>query len=199
MAASPPKLYLVRHGETEWSISGQHTGLTDKPLVPIGVERAKLLRDRLAGIEFGKVFTSPLVRASHTCELAGFADRAIVDGDLVEWDYGDYEGRTTPDIRRTRPDWKIFRDGCPGGESVDDVIRRVDRFLAHVRLLTGNTLVFSSGHAITALALRWLDLPFTAGRNLMVGNASVSILTTNDDGTDGKVALWNDMGPVNPQ
>jgi broad specificity phosphatase PhoE len=199
VAATLPKLYLVRHGETEWSISGQHTGLTDKPLLPIGVERAKLLRERLAGIEFGKVFTSPLVRASHTCELAGFADRAVVDRDLVEWDYGDYEGRTTADIRRTRPDWKIFRDGCPGGESVDDVIRRVERFLAHVRQLPGNTLVFSSGHCITALALRWLELPFTAGRNLMVGNASVSILTTNDDGTDGKVALWNDMGHIKPQ
>jgi len=191
---SIPKLYIVRHGETAWSISGQHTGLTDKPLVEIGIVNARRLRDRLAGIEFAQVFTSPLVRASHTCELAGFGDRAVVDGDLVEWDYGHYEGLTTAEIRRDRPDWKIFRDGCPGGETPAHVIRRVDRFIAKVKQLTGDTLVFSSGHCLTALAMRWLDLPFTAGRNLMVGNASIGILTTNDDGTDGKIALWNDLG-----
>jgi broad specificity phosphatase PhoE len=191
---SLPKLYLIRHGETEWSISGQHTGLTDKPLVPIGEDNSRRLVDRLAGIEFGEVFCSPLVRAWRTCELAGFGERAVVDRDLVEWDYGDYEGRTTVEIRRERPTWKIFRDGCPGGESVAAVIARVDRFIARVKPLVGNTLIFSSGHTLTALALRWLQLDFTAGRHLMVGNASVSILTTNDDGTDGKIALWNDLG-----
>ena len=129
MADDTPTIYLARHGETEWSLSGQHTGLTDIPLTARGERNARQLGQRLAGLKFSHVFTSPLKRASRTCELAGFAKQAVIDPDLVEWNYGDYEGRTSRDIHRERPDWELFRDGCPNGESLAQVGARADRVI----------------------------------------------------------------------
>ena len=130
-----PQVFIARHGETEWSLSGQHTGLTDLPLTPRGERNARALCARLAGIAFDHIFTSPLQRARRTCELAGFGDRAVIDNDLVEWNYGEYEGRTTAEIRKERPGWEIFRDGCPGGECVSAIAARADRVVARLRQL----------------------------------------------------------------
>ena len=141
-----PVVYLARHGETEWTLSGQHTGLTDLPLTERGERNARRLEERLRGLSFAKVFTSPLQRARRTCELAGFGAVAETDPDLVEWNYGEYEGRRTADIHRERPDWQIFRDGCPGGESPDHVGARADGVIKGVRAIEDNVLLFSSGH-----------------------------------------------------
>ena len=151
-----PIIYLARHGETAWSLTGQHTGRTDLPLTANGERNAHRLGERLSGLTFAKVFTSPLKRASRTCELAGFGAVAEVDGDLVEWDYGQYEGRTTPDIHKERPDWELFRDGCPGGESPQQIGARAGRVVGRLRAVAGNVLVFSSGHFIRVLAARWV-------------------------------------------
>src|SRR5437763_13547469 len=151
-------IYLVRHGETAWSLSGQHTGLTDLPLTERGEHNARRLGERLQGHTFARVFTSPLRRARRSCELAGFGPAAVVDPDLVEWNYGAYEGRKTADIRKERPDWHLFRDGCPGGESVQAVGARADRVLARLRAAGGDVLVFSSGRFLRVLAARWLGL-----------------------------------------
>jgi broad specificity phosphatase PhoE len=137
-----PVIYVARHGETAWTVTGQHTGLTDLPLTPRGERNARALADRLAGLVFAKVFTSPLQRASKTCALAGFGNVAEVDNDLVEWNYGDYEGLRTPEIRAMRPDWQLFRDGCPGGESPAQVIARADNVLSRVRAMKGDVLLF---------------------------------------------------------
>ncbi|MCE9606081.1 MAG: histidine phosphatase family protein [Planctomycetia bacterium] len=191
-----PKLYLVRHGETEWSLSGRHTGLTDKPLIDCGRENARRLPARLAEVEFTTVLCSPLARARQTCELTGFGARAVIDADLVEWDYGDYEGRTTADIRSDRPDWRLFVDGCPGGESPTAITQRVERVLGRVRPLDGNTLLFSSGDCLRALAVRWLGLDVVAGQHLLLGTASVSILTYRYERRDEAIELWNDRRHV---
>jgi probable phosphoglycerate mutase len=158
MSETLPIVYLARHGETAWSISNQHTGLTDLPLTECGERNARALQERLRGLNFAKVFTSPLQRATRTCELAGFAARAEIDRDLVEWDYGEYEGRRTPDIHKERPDWQLFRDGCPGGESPDQIGARADRVVQRVRAVDGNVLIFSSGHYLRVFAARWLGL-----------------------------------------
>src|SRR5689334_1123532 len=147
-----PVAYVARHGETAWSLTGQHTGSTDLPLTEHGEHVAGRLKKRLQGITFVGVLTSPLQRARRTCELAGFGDVAEVDRDLIEWNYGDYEGRRTVDIRKERPDWQLFRDGCPGGESPKDVISRADRVVRRVRLVKGNVLIFSSGHFLRVFA-----------------------------------------------
>ena len=149
-------IYLARHGETAWSLSGQHTGLTDLPLTERGECNARRLGERLGGLEFTRVFTSPLQRASRTCELAGFGTRAEVDHDLVEWDYGNYEGLRTADIRAMRPDWDLFRDGFPGGESFEEIRARADRVIGRVRSVDGAVLLFSSAHFLRVLAARWL-------------------------------------------
>src|SRR6266480_7805577 len=140
-----PVIYLARHGETAWSITGQHTGLTDLPLTERGERNARRLGERLAGLVFAKVLTSPLQRAVRTCELAGFAAAAEVDRDLIEWNYGDYEGLRTAEIREKRPEWQLFRDGCPGGESPDQIGARADRVVSRVRAVKGDVLIFSSG------------------------------------------------------
>src|SRR5262252_10225316 len=137
-------IYLARHGETAWSLSGQHTGITDLPLTERGERNARRLGERLKGLTFAKVFTSPLQRARRTCELAGFGALAEIDRDLVEWNYGEYEGRLTSDIHRERPDWQLFRDGCPGGESPKEVGARADRVVKRVRAVEGDALLFSS-------------------------------------------------------
>ena len=187
-----PSIYLARHGETAWSLSGQHTGLTDLPLTERGRQNASRLRERLSGLTFAKVFTSPLQRAVQTCELAGFGSVAEVDRDLLEWNYGAYEGRRTVDIHKERPDWQLFRDGCPGGESPADVGARADRVLARVRAINGDVLLFSSGHFLRTLTARWLGLDPSAGKYFQLSTASLSILGFEHDLSDPVIRLWNE-------
>jgi broad specificity phosphatase PhoE len=187
-----PLVSLTRHGETAWSLAGRHTGLTDVPLTERGERAARQLRERLAGLSFTRVFTSPLRRASRTCELAGFGAVAEVDGDLVEWNYGDYEGLRTLEIRSKRPDWQLFRDGCPNGEGPDQVGARADRVLDRVRAIRGDVLLFSSAHFLRVLAARWLGLEPAAGRLLALSTASLSALGYENDLSQPVVRLWND-------
>jgi broad specificity phosphatase PhoE len=188
-----PVVYIARHGETTWSLSGQHTGLTDLPLTPNGERNARRLGERLRGLSFAKVFTSPLQRASRTCELAGFAAVAEMDPDLVEWNYGQYEGRRTAEIHAERPDWQLFRDGCPGGESPAQVGERADRVVQRIRAVPGNVLLFSSGHLIRVLAARWLALgPGSAGRYFVLSTASLSALGYEHNRAEPVIRLWND-------
>lgn len=154
MSENFPVIYLARHGETAWTVTGQHTGLTDLPLTERGEWNARRLGESLRGLAFAKVFTSPLRRAMRTCELAGFQSAAEIDPDLVEWDYGQYEGRLTADILRERPDWQLFRDGCPGGESPQQVAARADRVVRRLQAVAGDVLLFSSGHFLRVLATR---------------------------------------------
>jgi broad specificity phosphatase PhoE len=187
-----PIIYLARHGETAWSLSGQHTGLTDLPLTARGEGNAEKLGKRLAGLSFSKVFTSPLQRARRTCQLAGFEAVAEVDPRLAEWNYGDYEGRRTAEIHAERPDWQLFRDGCPGGESPKQIGARADGVVSRVRAVKGNVLIFSSGHFLRVLAARWLGLETAAGRFFMLSTASLSMLGYENDISQPAIRLWND-------
>ncbi|HWC50164.1 MAG TPA: histidine phosphatase family protein [Nitrospira sp.] len=197
MSEHLPIVYLARHGETAWTISRQHTGLTDLPLTERGERTARRLGDRLEGLAFAKVLTSPLQRASRTCELAGFKAVAEVDKDLVEWDYGEYEGRRTAEIRAERPDWELFRDGCPGGESPHEVAVRADRIVKRVREVSGNVLVFTSGHFLRVLATRWLGLePSVNSKFFMLSTASLSALGYEHDVTRPVIRLWNETRHV---
>ncbi len=196
MATASSICYLARHGETAWSLTGQHTGLTDLPLTQRGEQNARQLCGRLAATKFAKVWVSPLQRARRTCELAGFGEVAVVDPDLVEWNYGQYEGLRTEEIRQQRPDWKLFRDGCPGGESAVDVGARADRVLARVRQVEGNTLLFSSGHFLRVLAARWLGEPPDEGRLYYLATASLSALGYEHGKEDSVIRLWNDTRHV---
>jgi probable phosphoglycerate mutase len=190
-------VYLARHGETAWTISRQHTGLTDLPLTERGERTARRLGDRLRGLTFAKVLTSPLQRASRTCELAGFKAVAEVDKDLVEWDYGQYEGRRTAEIRAERPDWELFRDGCPGGESPQEVAARADRIVKRIREVSGNVLIFTSGHFLRVLATRWLGLePSVNSKFFMLSTASLSALGYEHDVTRPVIRLWNETRHV---
>lgn len=171
-----PEIVLVRHGETAWTRTRQHTGKTDLPLTEEGRRQAQLVGTALAGRAFGLALTSPLRRARETCELAGFADRTQVRPEAAEWDYGDYEGRTTTEIRAERPDWSLWRDGVPGGESPDDVGRRADRVIEEVRTAGVDTLIFGHGHQLRVLTARWLGLPPADGRLFVLDTASISIL-----------------------
>ena len=191
-----PVLYLARHGETAWSLSGQHTGLTELPLTERGERNARNLGPRLAGLTFAKVFTSPLQRATRTCELAGFAAAAEVDRDLVEWDYGDYEGLRTAEIHDKRPEWKLFRDGCPGGESPDQIGARADRVVGRVCAVKGDVLIFSSGHFLRVLAARWLGLEPVNGRLFMLKTASLSALGYENELSQPVISLWDDTSHV---
>lgn len=192
MNHSLPNVYVARHGETAWSLSGQHTGLTDLPLTENGRENARLLGKRLQGLKFAKVLSSPLQRAANTCELAGFGSEAQTDPDLVEWNYGDYEGLRREEIVARRPDWMIFRDGCPGGESPAQVAARADRVLERLRRVQGNVLLFSSGHILRMLAARWLGLEFLAGNYFLLSTASLSILGYGHTLAEPAMHLWND-------
>lgn len=192
MGESVPSLYLARHGETDWSRSGRHTGLTDLPLTPEGEADARRLGERLRGQSFAQVLTSPLQRAARTCELAGFGGRAEIDRDLVEWDYGVYEGRRTAEILAERPGWQIFRDGCPGGESPQEVGARADRVVARVRAVAGDVLIFSSAHILRVLAARWLGLEPAAGRYVVLGTATLSVLGYEHDRSEPAIHLWNE-------
>jgi probable phosphoglycerate mutase len=187
-----PAIYLARHGETARTLTGQHTGLTDLPLTERGERHARSLRDRLKAQSFLRVFTSPLQRASRTCELAGCGLQAEVDRDLVEWNYGDYEGLRTADIRAIRADWDMFRDGCPGGESLEQVGARADRVVRRIRSITGPVLLFSSGHFLRVLAARWLDLNPAAARYFLLGTASLSMLTYEHTLARLTIGFWND-------
>ncbi len=187
-----PRIYLARHGETEWSISGQHTGLTDIPLTPRGERNAIRLGERLRGMTFPHVLTSPSQRARRTSELAGFGSSAVVDPDLAEWNYGAYEGRTTADIRKERPDWQLFRDGCPGGESLADIGARADRVAARLRTFGTDVLIFSSSHILRVLAARWCGLEPSGGRYFVLNTATLSILGYEHTLTDPVIRLWND-------
>jgi broad specificity phosphatase PhoE len=195
---APPVILLARHGETAWSLSGQHTGLTDVPLTGRGELNARALGERLSGSTFAQVFTSPLKRAARTCELAGFGGVAVVDPDLVEWNYGEYEGRTTAEIRSARPGWQLFRDGCPGGEKPEEVGARADRVAARLRAASGDFLVFSSGHFLRVLAARWIGLPPSGGRYLVLGTASLSALGYEHGLSEPAIRLWNDTRHVGP-
>ena len=197
MSETLPTIYVARHGETAWSLSGQHTGLTDLPLTERGEGNARRLGERLKGLHFTKTYTSPLQRVARTCELAGFGPGAEVDGDLVEWNYGQYEGRRTAEILAERPGWQLFRDGCPGGESPDQVGARADRVVHRLRAVRGDVLLFSSGHFLRVLAARWLGLEARAGTYFLLSTASLGILAyEHDSPSEPVIRLWNDTRHV---
>jgi probable phosphoglycerate mutase len=196
MSDALPTVYLARHGETAWTISGQHTGLTDLPLTARGEHNARRLGQRLNGLTFTAVLTSPLQRAVGTCELAGFGKLAQVEPDLVEWNYGDYESRRTVEIHTERPGWQIFRDGCPGGESPGQVGARADRIIRQVRSLPGNVLIFSSAHFLRVLAARWLGLEPAGGRFFVLSTASLSALSYEHNLSEPTIRLWDDTSHV---
>jgi len=196
MSEALPIVYLARHGETAWTLTGQHTGLTDLPLTERGERNARRLEKRLRGVTFAKVFTSPLQRAMRTCELAGFGSVAEIDRDLLEWNYGEYEGRLTADIHRERSDWQLFRDGCPGGESPNEVGTRADRVVKRVRAVQGDVLVFSSAHFLRVFAARWLGLDAAFGRYFVLSTASLSALGYEHNLSQPVIRLWDDTRHV---
>ena len=192
-----PVIYIARHGETAWTLTGQHTGLTDLPLTPQGERNARALADRLTGLTFAQVFTSPLQRAGKTCALAGFGAVAEVDSDLVEWNYGEYEGLRSAEIRAKRPDWQLFCDGCPGGESPAQVISRADNVMRRVRAVQGDVLLFSSGHFIRMLAARWIGVePSVHSMSFLLSTASLSAVGYDGDVSRPVIRLWNDAHHV---
>jgi probable phosphoglycerate mutase len=191
-----PTVYLARHGETAWSITGQHTGLTDLPLTQRGERNALRLGQRLRGLTFVEILTSPLQRAARTCELAGFGGAAQTEPDLLEWNYGQYEGRRSSEIHTERPAWRLFRDGCPGGESPEQVAARADRVLEKIRTVKGDSLLFSSGHFLRVLAARWLGLEAAAGRFFLLSTASLSALSYEHTSSDPAIRLWDDSRHV---
>jgi broad specificity phosphatase PhoE len=187
-----PCLYLIRHGETVWSLSGQHTGRTDIPLTEQGEQNARKLAKRLGAVRFSRVFTSPLQRARRTCELAGLGDGAEIEPDLTEWDYGDYEGQLPIDIRNGRPGWNLFRDGCPRGESPAQISDRADGLIARLRTFGGNIAIFSHGSFGRALAARWIGLPVRQAQHFLLRPASLSILGYEHNlPEDSAIVLWN--------
>jgi broad specificity phosphatase PhoE len=196
MSNELPVIYLARHGETAWSLSGQHTGRTDQPLTERGQRNACRLGERLKGLAFVEVLTSPLQRAARTCELAGFGAVAKVDRDLLEWDYGQYEGRRTAEIHRERPEWQLFRDGSPGGETPEQIGARADLVVNRVRRVQGNVLLFSSGHFLRVLAARWLGLEPGSGRYFLLDTASLSTLGYEHSPSEPVIGLWNDTRHV---
>jgi probable phosphoglycerate mutase len=190
MARRGPAILLARHGETEWSLSGQHTGTTDIPLTDNGREAARRLGRRLGGREFALVLTSPLQRARETCQLAGLGERAQIDENLREFDYGEYEGRTTKEIREERPDWDLWRDGNPGGETAGQVGARVDAVILRAREAGGDVALFAHGHVLRVLGARWCGLAPEAGRLLSLGTAALCDLGYEHE--NSSIWLWND-------
>jgi broad specificity phosphatase PhoE len=186
------QLYLIRHGETKWSISGQHTGRTDIPLTAHGEDEARNLAPVLREVGFARVLTSPRQRAQRTCALARLGSACEVEPDLAEWDYGEYEGQRTVDIRERRPDWNVFQDGCPGGETTTQVSDRADRLIARLLALSGNIALFSHGQFGCVLAARWIGMPTIEGQHFALGPASVSMFGFESSHPDVPViALWN--------
>lgn len=198
MAEDVRRVYTIRHGQTEWSLSGRHTGVTDLPLTEHGRETARQLQAVLKKEHFALVLTSPLQRARETCALSGLGDVAEIDRDLMEWNYGAYEGLTTREIREKTPDWMIFTDGCPGGEAPEQVGARVDRIIARVRAVQGNVALFAHGHLLRVLAARWLELAVAAGRHFFLDTGTLSVLS-HYDGVPA-IRRWNTTvvldGPV---
>ena len=186
------RLFLIRHGDTDWSDAHRHTGLSDVPLTRHGEQQARALGARLKGLQFARTFTSPLQRALQTCELAGFAGAAESDPDLVEWDYGDYEGLTTSEIRCKNPTWDLFSAGCPNGETPQDMLMRADRFIKKVRSVPGDVITFSSGHIIRVIAARWLSLESEAARYFLASTAAIGILGYEHDRSEPAICLWNE-------
>ncbi|MBY3557465.1 histidine phosphatase family protein [Rhizobium laguerreae] len=191
MSSAFPEIYLVRHGETEWSLSGRHTGRSDIPLTANGEAAARKLADRLAGLSFSAVWSSPSERARKTCALAGFGSGAVIKDDLAEWDYGSYEGITTKAILANRPGWQLFRDGCLKGEFAADVGDRADAVISGLRQTAGTILVFSSSHFLRVLAARWLGLPPEDGSRFVLDTASISVLGYEHDLTEPVIRRWN--------
>ncbi|TBC48865.1 histidine phosphatase family protein [Rhizobium ruizarguesonis] len=191
MSSAFPEIYLVRHGETEWSLSGRHTGRSDIPLTANGEEAARKLADRLAGLSFSAVWSSPSQRARNTCALAGFGSGAVIKDDLAEWDYGAYEGITTKEILAGRPGWQLFRDGCPNGEFAADVGARADAVIHALRQAAGTILIFSSSHFLRVLAARWLGLPPEGGARFVLDTASISVLGYEHHLTEPVIRRWN--------
>ncbi len=192
-----PEIYLARHGATVWSVTHQHTGRSDIPLTQDGEREAEWLGARLRGVPFQTVLTSPLVRAHRTAVLAGFT-QVIGEPDLMEWDYGRYDGLTTAQIHAAQPGWQLFEHGCPNGETVADATARADRILARLRQFDGKVLVFSHGHFLRLLAARWLGLPADAGRVLVLDTASLSILGYEHSRDEPVIRLWNEVGRASP-
>jgi broad specificity phosphatase PhoE len=191
-----PVIYLARHGETDWSLTGQHTGLSDIPLTPRGERNAARLGRRLETQTFAEVFTSPLKRALHTCQLAGYATVAQIDPDLVEWNYGKYEGLRSQEIHATNPTWDLFTDGAPEGESMAEISARADRVVARIRSVAGNVLVFSSGHFLRVLTARWIAANAAMGGAFTLDTAALSILGYEHTREHPVIRLWNDTGHV---
>ena len=192
-----PMIYVARHGDTAWTITGQHTGLTDLPLTSQGEDHARALKERLNDIAFANIFTSPLLRARTTCTLAGYGSIAEIDNDLAEWDYGKYEGLRLAEIHAERPDWDLFQDGAPGGETPAQVAERADNIWKRVRSIGGNVLLFSSGHFIRVLAARWVGLmPSRHCNSFVLGTASLSAFGYDRDLSRPVIQLWNDMHHV---
>jgi broad specificity phosphatase PhoE len=187
-----PTVYLVRHGETAWSLTGQHTGLTDLPLTGRGESEARRLREPLTRMNFAKVFTSPLQRAVQTCKLAGFSSIAEVDPHLMEWDYGEYEGLRTTEIQAKRPGWQIFRDGCPSGELPEAVGARADHAINRARSIGGDVLIFSSAHFLRVFAARWICLEPSAGRFFILSTASLNALSYEHSLANPVIRFWDD-------
>jgi broad specificity phosphatase PhoE len=193
-AETLPEIHIVRHGETAWTLSRRHTGISDIPLTERGEHQARQLGRYLRGT-YPYVFTSPLQRASRTCDLAGFGPSAYVDPDLVEWNYGDYDGLTTAEICQVRPGWQVFRDGCPGGESVAEIAARADRLIGRLRMLNSTALLFSSGHFMRVFAARWLDLDPSCGRLFLLSTTTLSVLGYQHSTSEPAIRLWNDVRP----
>ena len=191
-----PVVYLARHGETAWSLSGQHTGRTDLALTEHGEQQARSLAEALRGLSFAAVLTSPSRRAVRTAELAGFGSLAEIVSDLAEWDYGRYEGRRTVEILGERPGWQLFRDGCPGGESADQVGARADRVIERVRSAHADVVIFSSAHILRVFAARWLGLDAAAGRYFLLGTASLSALGYEHNPAEPVIREWNAVHQV---
>ena len=194
-----PAAYLARHGGTAWTVSSRHTGLTNLPLTAEGELEAVELGKRLEGMTFTRILTSPLQRAVRTCELAGFGSAAEVEPDLLEWNYGSYEGLTTVEIRAQRPEWQLFRDGCPGGESPEEVGERADRVVRRARAIGGDVLLFSSGHFLRVFAARWLGLAPGAGQYFLLGTASLSKLGYDHGLSEPVTLLWNETANAGRQ
>ena len=193
----PLRLHLIRHGETAWSLSGQHTGRTDIPLTKQGEQDARELTERLQAVRFNRVFTSPRQCARRTCELVGLDAVAEIEPDLAEWDYGDYEGQRSVEIRKGRPDWNLFRDGCPGGESPAHISERADRVIARLRALGGNIAIFSHGHFGRVLAARWIGLPVGQAQHFLLSTASLSIFGYEHNlAAESAIVLWNAVSRI---
>ena len=196
MSQPLPIIYLARHGETPWTLTGQHTGMNDIALTERGERNAKRLGERIAGLKFPHVFTSPLQRARKSCELAGFGSVAKLDADLVEWNYGQYEGKTRSEIRAGRPDWNLFRDGCPGGENLSDVVVRATRVIERLRAIDDVVLLFSSGHFLRVLSACWCGFDPQAAGHMVLSTSSLSMLGYEHDRQTPALALWNETRHV---